>query len=202
MRKLQIISIIILFPLFLLILCTILPGVASITYNGFALDAESNLYLGKKGRVEVIDAEGTVIRTFHAKSFMHFDFTILDDEIVMRVGTNLFWMDLQGNVIKEELKSERWKEILPPGGETVFVDENGTKYTMEYSGFLRTSIFKWDGDRKEEIFKMPLFDYLMRLVLIITVIDIVIVACSSLGRLNSQRSFGGRLYSLWDPHRL
>lgn len=202
--KFQIIGIILLNLMVLLNMFTILPGIITISYNGFAVDQDGCLYLGKRNRIEVMDSKGALLRTIPAKSTLNYDFTILDNEIVLRVGSNLYWLDLSGNVLKEELRSERWKEIIPPNNDDIFVDANGTKYTMEYSGFLRTSIFKWNGDEKMEIFKMPLFDYSMRLVLIFTVLGIMLMGGYSLGRLNTQGFFKGKLNPLWDldSHRL
>lgn len=202
--KFQIIGIVLLNLMVLLNMFTILPGIVTISYNGFAVDQDGCLYLGKRNRIEVMDSKGALLRTIPAKPTLNYDFTILNNEIVLRVGSTLYWMDLSGNVLKEELKSERWKEIIPPNNDGIFVDANGTKYTMEYSGFLRTSIFKWNGDEKIEIFKMPLFDYSMRLVLIFTVLGIVLMGGYTLGRLNTQGFFKGKLNPLWDldSHRL
>lgn len=202
--KIQIVGIVLLTLMILLIMFTILPGIVTISYNGFAVDQDGYLYLGKKDRIEVIDSEGNLLRTIRAKSNMNFDFSIHENEIVMRAGSDLYWLDLQGNLLRQELKSKRWMEVLPPENKNLFVDASGTKYTMEYSGFLRTSIFKWNGDEKMEIFKMPLFDYSMRLVLIFTVVGVALMAGYTLGRLNTQGFFKGKLNPLWDldSHRL
>lgn len=202
--KFQIIGIVLLNLMVLLNMFTILPGIVTISYNGFAVDQDGCLYLGKRNRIEVMDSKGALLRTIPAKPTLNYDFTILNNEIVLRVGSNLYWLDLSGNVLKEELRSERWKEIIPPNNDGIFVDTSGTRYTMEYSGFLRTSIFKWNGDEKIEIFKMPLFDYSMRLVLIFTVLGIVLMGGYTLGRLNTQGFFKGKLNPLWDldSHRL
>lgn len=183
-------------------MCTTFSGLATISYNGFAYDREGNLYLGKSDRVEVMDTEGTVIRTFKAKANLNFDFTISNDEIIMVAGNDLYWMDLSGNVIEEELHSKRWQEFLPRGSENIFVDEDGTTYTMEYSGFLRTSIFRWDGDQKVEVFKMPLFDYISRLLTVAAVIDTVLLVGLTLGRENELGHMDDRLPSFLDPHKL
>lgn len=36
--------------------------------------------------------------------------SILGNDIIMKDGSHLYWMDLFGNVLKEELRSERRKD--------------------------------------------------------------------------------------------
>ena len=187
------------FFLVLYLICTVLTGFATISYNGFAFDRDGNLYLGKRDRVEVSDPEGHVIRTFRAMANLNFNFTISDDIIIMSAGDDLYWMDLSGNILEEELRSDRWQEFLPRGSENFFVDKDGTTYTMEPSGFFRTSIFRWDGEQKVEVFKMPLFDYITRLLFVVTVIDMFLLVGFVLGRENEM---GGRLKSVWNPRKL
>ncbi|MCH5353311.1 MAG: hypothetical protein J1E06_07590 [Acutalibacter sp.] len=200
--KVHIAVFILFFPLVLFAGCVNLSGLATLSYNGFAYDKEGNLYLGKSRRVEVIDTEGNVIRTFNAEGTISYNFTISNDEIIMVAGTTLYWMDLSGNILETEVHSERWQEFLPRGSENSFVDEDGTTYTMEYSGFLRTSIFRWDGGKKTEVFKMPLFDYISRLLTVVAVIDTLLLVGLTLGRENELGHMDDRLPSFLDPHKL
>ena len=182
--------------------CSILAGFITLSYNGFAYDKEGNLYLGKSGRVEVTDTEGTVIRTFRAKGTINFNFTISGDEIIMVARNDLYWMDLSGNVLEEELNSKRWQEFFPRGSETIFVDEDGTTYTMELSGFFRTCIFKWNGDQKEVVFKMPLLDYFGRLMFVVTCFGFIVVVSNALELVGEYEPVVQTVHSRWDSHKL
>lgn len=202
LSKIEIVAIVLAFPLFLFLVTTLLSGIGTVTYNGFAFDREGNLYLGRKYRIDVLNIDGEVINSINARATMRYDFTISDETIIVCAGTSLFWMDLQGTPLKEELQSRRWKQIIPPGEENIFVDDNGTKYTMGYSGFLRSTIYRWDGDQKTEVCKTPLIDYITRLVLLFAVCGYLFMLPYCFNKANKCGLLRTPFNLYGDPHKL
>lgn len=168
-------------PPFSLILCAVLvwilfwsfimirdSGKVHIRYNGFAVDAEENLYIGMReysaddNRIYVFDFSGKLLRSFPAVTNRGYSFTIVDgDKIMYSASQVLYTADLSGNILE--------KEEIPIGenirySETEFVDVNGNRYEMK-NRFFRPSIYQVNrkSGAKTCIYQMPMLDSIVLL---------------------------------------
>jgi len=200
--RVEIVWIILSLPLFLFIVIASLSGAGTISYQGFAYDQEGNLYLGKTSKIDVFSPGGEMIHSIKVASTMSYDFTIKEETIIVHAGAHLFWIDLEGKELKKELNSKRRWEVVPPNRENIFISDDGTKYTMEYSGFFCSSIYRWNGSQKTELFKMPWFDYLTRLITIFTFSGLIIMVFYCLRKANKLGIVRHPFESFQDSHKL
>ena len=182
--KIEIIWAVLSFPLFLFILTTVLSGAGNISYQGFAYDREGNLYLGRKYRIDVFAPNGEMAHSIPVESNMSYDFTLKDETVIVHAGSFLYWIDLSGTVLTKKQETREGWEIVPPNQENIFISDDGIKYTMEYSGFFSSSIYRWDGDQKTKIFTMPWFDYLTRLITVFTFGGMIVMVFYCLNKAN------------------
>lgn len=143
-------------------------GKVHIRYDGFAVDAEENLYIGMwdepahDNRIYVFDFSGKLLRSFPAVTNRGYSFTIVDgDKIMYSASQVLYTADLSGNILE--------KEEIPLAedirySETEFVDVNGNRYEMK-NRFFRPSIYQVSRKSGAEtcIYQMPMLDTMVLL---------------------------------------
>ncbi len=79
-------------------LFTTLTGKVCVSYNGFAVDEDSNLYLGKASCIEVLRPDGEVLRNLSSYTSRGYKFTITEDQTMkISTGDYLYQTDLLGN---------------------------------------------------------------------------------------------------------
>lgn len=151
------------FPIIIFILCSVVSQRACINYNGFSVDENGNVYIGKTGEICVIDSSGSPLGTFDVPTSRGYSFVVTkNNQILFNAGEIVFTMDLQGNIIKKEPASERLIERIPTIHPKEIVAADGTVYRMK-THFLRTVIESQTGNKINQIYQMPLFDYIVRI---------------------------------------
>ena len=156
----------------LVCLSMLISGRVSLTTNGFAVDAEGLLYVGREHEIIVL-SDGVCVRTINPQTSRSYKFTISDGQtILLSTSTKVYTMDLSGNILTEHTDDGtkiynqlQWKRS--------FIDENGVKYTLE-SRWGRTCICK-EG---EPIYQMPMLDYVVRILLVVIVVVLLVVGIS------------------------
>ena len=144
---------------------SVITGKVCIFYKGFAIDGNGNLYIGKNYAIEVLGQDGSVLRQISPYTSRGYRFTIEENNtILIDTGDFLYRTDLSGN-LKES------KEIHGDGLSVSvlhkYVSANGTVYRMK-SRLLRPYIVRMDGAERVQIYKMPAFDYTVKLLSVIS----------------------------------
>lgn len=151
-------------------LCMIVSGKVSLTINGFAVDVEGQLYLGQERRI-VVYKDGRYVRTIRPKTSRTYKFTIIEGEtLLLSTSTKVYTMDLLGNVLTEQ-NDEGTRVYNQLQAKKVFVDMNGVKYTRT-APIGRVCICRDDCP----IYRMPMLDYIVKLILIASAIALLGVA--------------------------
>jgi len=145
----------------LLLLSMPFPG--GVTYYGFALDSRGNLYLGSHNKIQVLDAEGQMVKTIAPTTNSRYTFSIVDDHIMIDSGTHITTLDLDGNLLGEKIVMIG--QDVPQSFPKKFVDEHGTEYVMK-APWLRTGVYDKTHDMNC-IWQMPTTSYICRLYCIV-----------------------------------
>lgn len=118
-------------------------GMATISYNGIAVDSEGRLYIGAEHEIAVYE-EGKKILSISPHTSRAYLFTIENDQILLSTSSVVYQMDLEGNVLLE------WED---EGTKTYnrlqkvrkyFVAENGKEYQMK--NFFRPACVECNGE--------------------------------------------------------
>ena len=143
------------------ILCIsmVTAGKVSLVMNGFAVDEDGLLYIGREREIVVLN-DGEHTRTIDVPTSRTYKFTIVDGQtILLSTSTKLYTMDLFGNVLSENT-DEGTKVYNQLQWKKTYIAQNGQKYTLD-SHWGRMCIYKDDT----AIYTMPLFDYIVRILL-------------------------------------
>ncbi len=142
-------------------------GSLCLLYNGFAVDGEQNIYIGKSKRIEVFDLAGNSLRSIDAHTDRGYDFCIQDgDTIYLNATGRLFVLDTEGNVLQEpvEYESLEYSE-RPRFTPRKCTTPDGKTYLLR-NHFLRPTVYLKTPDGRVPLYQMPLTDYILRLGLI------------------------------------
>ena len=133
-------------------------GWVAASYEGFALDSEERLYVGKNTGIEVYE-NGNKIRTISPPSSRAYVFTVSDDKIVSSVGNMIYVMNLEGEIIEKQTISYDTHLKLKRNSKR-FVSESGNEYiSSSCLGYYR--IVRDDGVC---VYSMPVLDYIVNVV--------------------------------------
>lgn len=177
--KLLIIYMMILGPLMFFCMSMLMLEKANISYYGFAIDSDGNIYLGKSSTIQVVDRSGMEIRSIRSMTSRGYNFTIIDDQIYLDTAAHYYIMDLYGNILDEGEGTEENESRFPKINSLGFIDASrftdsaGNRYIMR-TRFLRTVIYQYHDGIRTEIYQMPLFDYFTRLLLIACCVSMAI----------------------------
>lgn len=164
--------VLIVFTTWMLILMYVLclsTGLICASYNGFAVDSNNYIYVGKNNTIEVQDGNGNKIREFSSVTDRGYKFTVnSNNEILLSTGDFLYTIDTEGN-IKNKSEVHSYEDDLHGVTRTKFITSDGTVYKMR-GLLLRTCIYRVDGNKKTVVFKMPMFDYAAKYVVGLSVI--------------------------------
>ena len=148
----------------------IFSGTVSLSMNGFAVDKDGYLYVGKEKDIVVFN-EGEIVRTISPKTSRGYQFTILSGEkILLSTSSVVYTMDLSGEILskEEDVNTKIYNKLQRE--KSFFTAEDGTEYhTRSYWG--RTQICK----NNEVIYEMPLLDYIVRVLIIVVLIGLGIL---------------------------
>ncbi len=153
------------FPL--LFLCAIIEstGAACADYRCFAVDEEENIYIGQEHAIVVLDKQGSEISRFAPPTNRGYSFTYIEPHgLVICTSYNYYIADEAGDISLKIPVTDDNRHLAYGISSRKFVSVNGTRYIMS-DRFLRTCVFRVDGDERTEIFRMPLNDYIIRLLI-------------------------------------
>ena len=137
-------------------------GKVCISYKGFAVDDDRNLYIGKDN-IEVLNSEGKLINKIDPMTSRGYKFTIdQNNELLISTGDYLYKKDLFGKLIEKKTISNLTGDLLSGFSRYKYTANDGTKYVMKMH-FFRTNIYRMEGQVKISVYKMPLLDYFVRL---------------------------------------
>lgn len=177
--KILIIYLVIFFPIIILVLFTTSTGKACVSFRGFAVDREENLYLGNAAEIDVLNSQGKFIKNICVPTSRGYEFTIThENEILISTSDYLYYMDLNGNLIKKTRINDYADDPLVNKNRHHFKLDDNTEYIMK-NEFLRTKIYRLEYGTEERnirlIYQMPMFDYIIRLLLVLFVIGSFII---------------------------
>ena len=138
-------------------------GKACLFYNGFAVDGDGNLHIGKTQVIEVLKPNGDVLRRIDPCTSRGYRFTMDADQTL--------WIDTGGYLYRTDRFGTRIesREIHGDGLSVSvlyeYVSADGTAYRMK-NRFLRPCIVRMEEQEDVVIYKMPVFDSAVRLLLI------------------------------------
>jgi hypothetical protein len=156
--KLLIYTLSITVPLFFICMGLIASGKVSMDIDSFALDSNGNLYVGKLLKIEVFK-DDSLLRTISPMP-RDYRFTIdQNDSIVLSDGSNIYVMDLTGDVLsqREDQFSEIYSELK---NKKTFVSKSGERY-LKRNSWGRVEIVNVVNNNEVAIYKMPLLDYIV-----------------------------------------
>lgn len=160
--KFSIIYLIALYPFILLILVLQINGKVCLSYQGFAVDLDKNIYLGKND-IEVLDSDGNLIKIIDPMTSRGYKFTIIENkEILIRTGDRLYTKNLSGELISEKIIKDYTNTPLSKTHRYKYISDDGTEYIMSMR-FFRTCIYQINKNEKILIYKMPLLDFSIRI---------------------------------------
>ena len=151
------------FPLFYLCAITEYTGAACPEYKCFAVDGEENIYLGQNHAIVVFDAQGSEITRFDPPTNRGYKFTYLEPYgLVISTSYNYSVVDKTGNTSLKIPVTDDNRDLAYGISSRKFISADGRKYIMR-DRFLRPCVFRVDGGEQTEIYRMPLNDYIIRL---------------------------------------
>ena len=150
------------FSIYWIAIMLVIFGKINISYQGFAIDSKNNLYIGYGSGIIKKYKDKTLLRTISAQTSRGYDFTILENDVIyVDCGNRAHYIDSNGTVLKTITKDiPRFTELRPSLKE--FLSTNGTLYRLENS-FGRTKIVEYSNTKKTIIYEMPLFDFLVKI---------------------------------------
>lgn len=169
-KKLLIIFLTIEFPIMFISILLLSSGIVSFSNNGFGVDSNNVLYIGKSNAIEKY-SDGKVIGKINPLTSRAYAFALKNnDTIILSDASRVYTLDLDGNIIQkqeDEMTStfNKIKQIKK------HISSNGKTYYLK-SSFGREIIVSDDG---ETIYKTPLFDYIVKLLFFSCVISIIVV---------------------------
>lgn len=140
-------------------------------YNGFAVDADSNIYIGTGSDIKVFDTNESLSGSITPYTSRGYKFTIVDNSIIMSVGEYLYETDLSGNLISQKENNHDGSVIF---NSRRYTASDGTKYVMR-NHLFRTYIYRLDGPEITVVYKMPLFDYVIKLLCILSFLCLAVL---------------------------
>ena len=141
-----------------------LTGANTISYNGFAIDSEENLYLGfPEGKIKVFK-DNQYVKTIFSGTNRGYDFTIVDgNKIYVYIAPQGYFLDLNGKRIENPTAEFKYfHEYRPDENEFVFSDD--VIYKQKFN-MGRTKIIKISNNEPETVYEMPLDDYIVKIIL-------------------------------------
>ena len=145
---------------------SVITGKACIFYQGFAVDGDGNLYIGKDHAIEVLKPDGDVLRRISPYTSRGYRFTMdADQTLWIDTGEYLYQTDRFGALIGSR---EIHGDGLSVSVLYEYISAKGTVYRMK-NRFLRPCIVRINGTEDAVVYKMPAFDCAVRLLLTFSV---------------------------------
>jgi len=161
--RLLIVYLLITWPIMLAFMIATISGTVCISYHGFAIDDDKNLYLGKDSVIQVIGHNGEIVREINPNTSRGYHFTIVEDNTLkISTGDYLYTTDLSGKVDSKKEIFDYKDDAFIRESKHRFVASDGTEYVMK-NHLFRTMIYRLDGNQNTVIYKMPVLDYIAKL---------------------------------------
>ena len=172
--------------------CAILmsvSGYASDEFDGFAVDSNNLLYVGRVSGIDVFE-NGIMIKTIKPPPNKTYRFTIEDENIKLSNSQEVYLLDLDGNIISEaeDTYTHTYNELNKNKKE--FIAKDGTKYNTHYK-LGRLEILK---NGEECVYTMPLSDYIVRILFTIASLNLVAIVTVAL----FKRFFSSKPLNVFD----
>ncbi|HAO60422.1 MAG TPA: hypothetical protein DCQ90_00335 [Erysipelotrichaceae bacterium] len=149
-------------PLMLICIILLVSGKVSLSTYSFALDSAGKLYVGKESKLEVYSNE-SLLMTIFPMTTKGYLFTIeYDDTILLSDASTVYIMDLTGIVLSQ--REDRFSETFSTlnNSKKTFVSRNGDNY-QKRSIWGRDEIIHVFGNDEIVIYRMPLLDYIVKI---------------------------------------
>ena len=174
-HKLFIVYMLAVWPILIFVLFSVISGKACISYHGFAIDKNSNIYVGKNSAIEVTDRNGHFLKIVNPYTSRDYKFTIsADDTLEISTGDYLYKADLNGDLIAKKRISDYADDSLIGTDKHKFVTASGETYVMK-SILFREYIYRLDDMKKTVVYKMPMFDYAVKLCAILCFLSVMVM---------------------------
>ena len=159
------------FPVIMFCLFSMFSGKVNISLSGFAVDSTGKMYLGKDSAIEVYEGD-TFLYSISPKTLRGYCFTIQpNDTILLSTSTSVYVLDIKGSVIsQEEDVGTKVFNSLQQNMKT-FNSIDGHTYQLK-SPWGRTQIVCIDNGNI--IYRMPIYDYIVRILVIFYMISMFI----------------------------
>ena len=147
----------------------LLTGKVNLFYTGFALDSQGRLYVGKASKIDVWE-DGRYITSISPQTSHGYAFTIQHDSILLAANSNLYTMDLSGNILtqKEDAHTQEYNRLYAQRKR--FTQTDGVSYrSQNCMGYYTISCM--DNQNDEPIYRMPLLDYAIKILCVVTYVS-------------------------------
>lgn len=135
-----------------------------IFYNGFAADSSGNIYIGYPSEIKRYNGE-RFTKSISAQTSRGYEFAIIENDIIyIYCGDSAYYVDLDGNILKTLNNSDLVPFYTYRPKNNVFVDGNGTVYKQKFN-FGRTEIVKEIDGETKTVYKMPVSDYCIKIII-------------------------------------
>ena len=172
-RKNKFLTIFVIASQLLYFLCAslIISQTVSLNYQGFGVDTRGNLYVGIGHKIDVFE-NGELTHTIRKGTSRGYCFTIQeDDTILLASGNDVFIFDLLGETTLSQWKDSSIKDTLSES-KYFYKSHEGDIYRASYP-MGRLTIYRNDSP----IYRLPLFDYVVLILLCISVPCFIISIC-------------------------
>ena len=181
------ISLFVLWPIIMFILIIQITGKVCLSYYGFAVDKSNNIYLGKDKSIDVLNDKGEVINKIDPMTSRGYSFTITEnDEIIISTGDYWYRKDLSDNLIEKNVINDYRENPISTFSRYKYSAADGTEYVMKMH-FFRTHIYKIINGEYISVYKMPLFDFCVRILSVITYLSFAVVVIVGIVIWNKKR---------------
>lgn len=148
-----------------------LSGTVTFSYNGFAIDETGSLYIGQYEYLVVYD-QGHMIKKIPLMTSKGYSFTIRDNHLVVAANAKIYTTDLNGKILSEEddRLTQTYNELYRRRKSFETVDGQVYKSTNWLGYYIIWNINKQSS---KIIYQMPIFDYIVKVIFIMTCIGMV-----------------------------
>lgn len=172
-------------PIMFACLLLLITGTVTLGFNGFGVDSYDKLYLGKNGKIEVYN-NGVLENIINPRTSRGYIFTIQNnDTILLSTGSNIYTLDLDGNVISKEVdyRSRMYHDIKKMN--KPYYSSKGDKYIMKHPWGWTEIAHEGEGGSKI-IYQLPFLDYVVRIALLALIIGIFIFVPIIIAKFNND----------------
>ena len=158
------------FLVFGICLLLLITRIVDINWYGYGVDSSGRVYVGFSSYIGVFQ-ENVLVGKVEIPTYRTYAFTTQDGELIILSNTQqVFTMDLSGRVLdaSEDTQCNTYESLRLINNVT-----NGDKHYIRNDHLLRTRIIDEHG---AIYYQMPLLDYVIKLILIGSIICIVVLS--------------------------